>query len=105
MRRLTWWLRVLVVAAVVAAAGAALGVWLLGSAAYGLYLAAGILCILGAGPWLTDPAGNPAVMPDAVREEMRQRHRSRGAEILPTLIYFGLAVVLVGVGTLIEIYG
>jgi hypothetical protein len=105
VRRLTWWLRLLAIAGVVAAAGAALGAWLLSSAAYGLYLAAGILCILGAGPWLTEPGGNPAVMPDAVREEMRQRHRSRGSELLPTLTYFGLAVVLVGVGTLIEIYG
>jgi hypothetical protein len=95
----------LLIAAVVAAAGAALGVWVFGSAAYGLYVAAALLFLFGSGPWLSDSTTAPAVMPDAAREEIRQRHRARGAEFLPTLAYFGLAILLVIVGTLIELYG
>ncbi len=75
--------------------------------AWGLYITGALLLFLGAAPGMAPgiSPGVAATMPDAAREQVmgRQRLRISGAPWM--LLNFLVAVALIGIGALFEIYG
>jgi Na+/phosphate symporter len=89
------------------AVGASRDASLASGAAWGLYIAGALLLFLGASPSLAPPLPDALVtaMPDGAREQMMQRQRARIVDAPWMLLNFLVAVTLIGIGALIEIYG
>ena len=73
--------------------------------AWGLYVTGALLLLLGSAPSMAPVAAPPGLMPDAARAEVMGRQRSRISGAPWMLLNFLVAVALVGVGALFEIYG
>jgi membrane protease YdiL (CAAX protease family) len=77
------------------------------STAWGLYIAGAVLLFFGASPTLAPPPP-PAVlatMPGGASEQLRQRQRDRIVNAPWMLLNFFVAIALIGIGALFEIYG
>lgn len=89
------------------AVGASRNADLATSAAWGLYIAGGVLLFFGASPaisWAPPPAVL-VTMPEASKEQVMQRQRTRILRAPWMLLNFVVAALLIGIGALIEIYG
>ena len=77
------------------------------SVAWGLYITGAVLLFFGSAPSIAPSPGAyiAATMPDAAREQVTQRQRSRIAEAPWMLLNFLVAAALIGIGALFEIYG
>ena len=73
--------------------------------AWGLYITGALLLFLGAAPSMAPNAAPPGLMPDAARAEVMGRQRTRIAGAPWMVLNFLVAVALIGVGALFEIYG
>jgi hypothetical protein len=76
------------------------------SAAWGLYIAGGLLLFFGATPlrW-APPATVLVTFPEGSKEHVMQGQRDRIARAPWALLNFVVAAALIGVGALLEIYG
>lgn len=77
------------------------------SVAWGLYITGALLLFFGSAPAIAPPPGSyiEATMPDAAREMVMQRQRSRIQGAPWMLLNFFVAAALIGIGALFEIYG
>jgi hypothetical protein len=89
------------------AVGASQGAAATTSVAWGLYISGALLLFLGSAPAMAPAPPGPviAAMPDAAREQVVQRQRMRIAGAPGMLLNFLVAVAIIGVGALFEIYG
>ena len=77
------------------------------SVAWGLYITGALLLFFGSAPSIAPSPGAyiAATMPDAAREQVAQRQKSRIEGAPWMLLNFLVAAALIGVGALFEIYG
>jgi hypothetical protein len=89
------------------AIGASRGTAATTSVAWGLYISGALLLFLGSAPAMAPapPSVVTTMMPDAAREQVMQRQRTRIGGAPWMLLNFLVAVAIIGVGALFEIYG
>ena len=75
--------------------------------AWGLYITGALLLFLGSAPSIAPPPGAAvsAMLPEAAKAQVMQRQGSRITGAPWMLLNFFVAVALIGIGAVFEIYG